>query len=538
MSGTTELPGRGEAHALVVDLSSIARTHYEAIAGAAKRRGAEIKEVRFAKDVAVKIATWIGTERPDIAIVCADSEERTARHDEWEGYKAGRAARVTPGYHAERRAVVDVLRALRIPVLLDRGWEADDQIGTIVSKVRLSIPELKVIVVSKDHDLLALVDDATMLWDGKSDRGLGPDDVKKLYDVTPSMIPELLALAGDGDEAPGVDGIGIKRAAEILLRHGTLEQAIKFAKHGSGVAYRNLWTQRDQARLSLQLVTLRRWTPAALELEINDAMRGWSDEDAREACHLASDIGFKLPILRTDDKIVAPSDWRAAWNSVTAEEVAAFQARPASLVVDETADAKSDQPVDSGGAPAETASNELASNAGASVPRADDGPSWTPPHQRVVVVPDEEACLWKLPVWKWQIQHGLVVLLDTTDGDGILGRVDKSPYHPDHGRAHVQRVLVAVEVFSEDLAPIGTTSLWVESAAVRECVCGEMAEQFLRRLADLERGVVPISAPPGREAPRAPPAPTSPPAPPAPKEHAEQPKAPTPGRGKQLSFSW
>ena len=141
---------------------------------------------------------------------------------------------IFPEYKAQRKlpdaeleaqlgACYEVTEALGFRGFIDKEYEADDIIGSILTWV--AGKDHSFVVVSGDKDLAQLVNDSTILWDYAKDRRLDEKAVSEHFGVCANQIVDLLALAGDAiDNIPGVKGIGMKTACSLLREFGSLEE--------------------------------------------------------------------------------------------------------------------------------------------------------------------------------------------------------------------------------------------------------------------------------------------------------------------------
>ena len=203
--------------------------------------------------------------KPDHVAVVFDVARKTFRSDIYSGYKANRSEppeELIPQFSLVREAT----KALSLPILEAPGFEADDLIATYASIAEDA--GLATLIVSSDKDLMQLVrGDVTML-DPMKQRHIGADEVFERFGVLPEKVIDVQALAGDStDNVPGVPGIGVKTAAELIQNFGDLDTLLAQAETIKQPKRReNLITFAEQARISRQLVTLRDDAPTPLAL--------------------------------------------------------------------------------------------------------------------------------------------------------------------------------------------------------------------------------------------------------------------------------
>jgi DNA polymerase-1 len=215
-----------------------------------------------------------GEDEPTHMAVIFDAKGKTFRDDFFPDYKAQRPPapeELVPQFPLTRSAT----RAFNIPSIEMEGWEADDIIATYACNARAAGG--KVTIVSSDKDLMQLVepDGSIRLLDtiprpGQPPlRWIGVDEVFNKFGVTPDKVIDVQALCGDSvDNVPGVPGIGIKTAAELINTYGDLETLLARASEIKQNARREkLIANADLARISKRLVTLEQKVPVALDLD-------------------------------------------------------------------------------------------------------------------------------------------------------------------------------------------------------------------------------------------------------------------------------
>jgi DNA polymerase I len=193
--------------------------------------------------------------RPTHLAIIFDKSEVTFRNKLYPDYKAHRPPApddLIPQFGLIREAV----RAFDLPCLEQIGFEADDLIATYVREAG----ELgaTATIVSSDKDLMQLVTDRVLMYDTMKDRRIGIPEVIEKFGVPPEKVVEVQALAGDSvDNVPGVPGIGVKTAAQLITEYGDLDTLLARAGEIKQPKRREaLLENAEKARISRQLVLL------------------------------------------------------------------------------------------------------------------------------------------------------------------------------------------------------------------------------------------------------------------------------------------
>lgn len=192
----------------------------------------------------------------DYLAVIFDTARQTFRNDIYPDYKANRGEppeELVPQFPLIR----DATRAFNVPAIEAPGFEADDIIATYARAAAAAGDE--VTIVSSDKDLMQLVDENITLLDPISYERISFDAVRKKFGVAPDKVVDVQSLAGDStDNVPGVPGIGIKTAAELINVYGDLDTVLSRAEEIKQPKRReNLVNFADQARISRDLVRLK-----------------------------------------------------------------------------------------------------------------------------------------------------------------------------------------------------------------------------------------------------------------------------------------
>ncbi len=193
--------------------------------------------------------------RPTHLAVVFDKSEVTFRNKIYADYKSHRPPApddLIPQFPLIRAAV----RAFDLPCLEQAGFEADDLIATYVRQA--CERGATATIVSSDKDLMQLVTDCVTMYDTMKDRRIGIAEVREKFGVAPEKVVEVQALAGDStDNVPGVPGIGVKTAAQLIIDYGDLETLLLRASEIKQPKRREaLIENADKARISRQLVLL------------------------------------------------------------------------------------------------------------------------------------------------------------------------------------------------------------------------------------------------------------------------------------------
>ncbi len=202
----------------------------------------------------------------DYCVVLFDAKRQNYRNEIFADYKGTR--KETPEELIPQFAVIrEALDALNIHYLDMEGYEADDLIATYVEQ-GLS-KNYDVTVISADKDLMQLIKPHVEFYDPMKDKFFTPEDVKEKFGVYPDKVIDVQALAGDSiDNIPGVPGIGLKTAAELINQFGSLEEVLTRASEIKQNKRREtLLNNIEQARISLQLVTLKKDVPVEHAIE-------------------------------------------------------------------------------------------------------------------------------------------------------------------------------------------------------------------------------------------------------------------------------
>ncbi|MFC7292123.1 DNA polymerase I [Hirschia litorea] len=238
-----------------------------------------------------------------------DASSKTFRNDLDARYKAQRPPApedLVPQFPLVRRAAI----AFGTPAIELENYEADD---LIAAYARIAEEKgARVTIISSDKDLMQLVTDKVSMLDTMKDRHLSFDAVMDKFGVAPDRVTHVQALAGDSvDNVPGVPGIGLKTAAQLINAFGDLEGLLKFSSEHAPdkknkphelltfKRHENLYQYADDARISHKLVTLDVHTPVPVAIE----EFGVCEPKLEELVPFLDEMEFRTITRRVQEKI-------------------------------------------------------------------------------------------------------------------------------------------------------------------------------------------------------------------------------------------
>ena len=205
-------------------------------------------------------------QKPTHFAVIFDSARKTFRNKIYADYKANRSEApddLVPQFEYIRKSVL----AFNLPSVDLINYEADDLIATYTEQILAK--GAKVTIVSSDKDLMQLYKKEVRLYDPMKNKFITPEDIVNKFGVDSKKVIDVQALAGDSsDNVPGVPGIGIKTAAELINKYGTLEKLLENAQEIKQNKRREtLIENKDKAIISKKLVTLKKDAPIDRKIE-------------------------------------------------------------------------------------------------------------------------------------------------------------------------------------------------------------------------------------------------------------------------------
>ena len=198
--------------------------------------------------------------KSDLFCVALDAGRNTFRRDIYPEYKSNREE--TPiDLKSQFPVLIEACNAFGVPIIEMTGYEADDIIATIATK--LSEKNYEVRIVASDKDLMQLINDNVYLFDPIKSKVIKETEVREKYGVSPNQMIALQALMGDStDNVPGVPGVGPKTAAKLLSKFHSLENIYNEIENITPPKLKEKLIQNEKlVKISEQLVTLCRSTP-------------------------------------------------------------------------------------------------------------------------------------------------------------------------------------------------------------------------------------------------------------------------------------
>ena len=254
LPSTTTAPARSAAphHVFLIDGSGFIFRAYHALPPLSRSDGTPTSAVLGFSNMLAKLLSE--TDADHIAVVF-DASGVSFRNRLYDQYKAQRPeppSDLVPQFALVRRAT-DAFSVCQIELA---DFEADDLIATYA---RHAVEAgAKVTIVSSDKDLMQLVNDEVTMLDPIKNRPIGIAEVRERFGVGPERVIDVQALCGDSvDNVPGVPGIGVKTAAELINAYGDLETLLARAAEIKQPKRRQALIENEKkARLSKELVKL------------------------------------------------------------------------------------------------------------------------------------------------------------------------------------------------------------------------------------------------------------------------------------------
>lgn len=250
---------------------------------------------------------------PEYLAVAFDVKGPTFRDELFDKYKATRV-KAPDEFYAQIPEIWEFVKKMEIPLLTKEGFEADDVIGTISTRINQETENLEVVILTGDQDTLQLVNGGIKVAMPKMGRikesVYDKSAVLGKFGLTPEQIIDYKALSGDSsDNIPGVRGIGEKTATALLAECGSVEQIYKnleknkktFLEKFSPSVVKKLKEGKKLAELSKKLATIK----TDLDLDFNLSQAKIHDFDDEEVRKYLEKYRFKSLIKRLPKSVRA-----------------------------------------------------------------------------------------------------------------------------------------------------------------------------------------------------------------------------------------
>jgi len=293
---------------IIIDLSNFIFRAFFAIRPLHTPQGVPVNAVYGVLSMLYNMLT---EHKPTHILIARDTKEGSFRKEIYKEYKAHRTE--PPDDLKPQFEIVDkLLEVLKLPEIKMSGYEADDIIGSAVTKWKNEFDEI--LIASGDKDLMQFVGGPVQILDTMKDKTYSREDVKDKMGVYPEQIVDFLSLVGDSsDNIPGVAGIGPKGAQNLIEEFGTLEEILKnipYIKNKRSQAA--LEAHLEDAKLSKKLVQI----VTDLNFKLNHQDCSFQLVLRNEAIEFLDNLGFKSWLTK-----LAPFKTK---NEFPAKEISSF----------------------------------------------------------------------------------------------------------------------------------------------------------------------------------------------------------------------
>lgn len=236
-------------------------------------------------------------ENPSHLAVCFDAPEATFRKDLYPEYKANRQA--TPeDIKKSIPYIKEILKAFKIPIFEQVGFEADDLAGSLAKK--FSNSDFEIFLMTSDKDYLQLIDENIRVFKPKTKQNeiriIDVEKFQELYGLqSPIQYIEVLALAGDtADNVPGIPNIGEKTALKLLQKYGSIEGIYDNVEELSPKQKENFIQNKELLQLSHKLVTIK----IDIEIDTTEEELRIQEPDDQLLKNIFDELEFKSTAVR------------------------------------------------------------------------------------------------------------------------------------------------------------------------------------------------------------------------------------------------
>ncbi|MDC0253961.1 DNA polymerase I [Bacteriovoracales bacterium] len=282
-----------EKRLIIVDISSFIFRAYYAIRPMNAPDGTPTNALNGVLSMLLKL---IDKYKPTHLILAQDSKEKTFRHDIYDQYKANRSE-PPEDLIPQFRLIDEMTKKMGLKCKRIVGFEADDIIGSLCIQWKSSFEEI--FIASSDKDLMQFVGENTKMLDTMKDKIYDSDGVKEKMGVWPHQIVDFLSIVGDSsDNVPGMKGIGVKGASQLLSQYETLDGCISHKGELKGKRLIDAFENYvEDALLSKKLVSIN----VELSLETNFEETKLSFCPTNDLIDFLKELGFKRDVTRLEN---------------------------------------------------------------------------------------------------------------------------------------------------------------------------------------------------------------------------------------------
>jgi len=203
-------------------------------------------------------------KRPAYMAAVWDVKGKNFRHELYSDYKANRPP-MPEEIGMQLPHVKEIMSAMGISQIELEGYEADDVIASIVNDMQ---GQADILIISGDKDFTQLLSPHVNIWDPMKDEYSTPESVKDELGIEPPVFADVLALAGDSaDNIPGVPGIGMKTALELMRRYGSLENLMQKLNELPSKTRDKILSNKEMIPLWKRLIELNAEVPLSYTIE-------------------------------------------------------------------------------------------------------------------------------------------------------------------------------------------------------------------------------------------------------------------------------
>jgi DNA polymerase-1 len=255
-------------HVYLVDGSGFIFRAYHALPPLTRPDGTPVNALLGFVNMLIKLTSDL--EATHMAVIF-DAGRRNFRHDIFPAYKANRS-QTPPDLIPQFGLIREACEAFQVCSVELEGFEADDLIASYTLAAKKE--GMQVTVVSSDKDLMQLLAHGASIFDPMKNKAITDETCLEKFGVPPHLVKDVQAMAGDSsDNIPGIPGIGVKTAAELIRAYGSLEGVLTHAGEVKQPKRRQLLLDhKDSARISYELVALK--DDMSLPVGLNDMKIG------------------------------------------------------------------------------------------------------------------------------------------------------------------------------------------------------------------------------------------------------------------------